>query len=74
MSLMTQNKLIIILMKNLKKLLREDLKTVKGGLAQPSGDYKCCWKGTDNCSSSVHHDHSTGGNLSCVEGAVLTPA
>jgi len=73
--MMTQNKLIIIFMKNLKKLLRDELKSVKGGLLSPTGDYKCCWKGTTNCSSTVHHDHAPGGgDLTCVEGAVLTPA
>lgn len=42
-------------MKNLKKLSRNELKTVLGGLEQPTGDYKCCWKDTDNCSSTVSH-------------------
>ncbi len=61
-------------MKNFKKLQRNELKNVTGGFEQPSGDYKCCWEGTTNCSTSVHHDHGTGGDLTCVKGAVLTPA
>ncbi|QDP85460.1 hypothetical protein FNJ88_07745 [Chryseobacterium sp. SNU WT5] len=61
-------------MKNLKMLSRNQLRTVNGGLAQPTGDYKCCWKGTTNCSTTVHHEHGTGGDLGCVKGAVLTPA
>ncbi|WP_336664506.1 bacteriocin-like protein [Elizabethkingia meningoseptica] len=69
-------------MKNLKQLSRNALRTVNGGFANPdaeavnpSGDYKCCWKGTDNCSKAVHHDHdNAGGNLSCVKGAELRPA
>ncbi|AKH95346.1 bacteriocin-like protein [Elizabethkingia anophelis] len=62
-------------MKNLKQLSRNALRTVNGGFENPSGDYKCCWKGTDNCSKAVHHDHdNAGGDLSCVKGAELRPA
>lgn len=61
-------------MKNLKKISRNTLQLITGGFENPTGSYKCCWKGTDNCSQAVFHDHATGGDLSCVKGAVLTPA
>ncbi|MDR6517296.1 hypothetical protein [Chryseobacterium camelliae] len=64
-------------MKKLKKLSIVELKNVKGGLSnlQPTGDYVCCWIGTNNCSNPVHHDHTTGngGDLRCVPGAELRP-
>ena len=48
---MTQNILNIFIMQNLKKLSREDLKSVKGGQPVGPGVYACC-KGT-SCSSTV---------------------
>lgn len=61
-------------MKNLRKLSRNGLKQITGGFENPTGNYKCCWQGTNNCSQPVHHDHATGGDLSCVKGAELKPA
>ncbi|MDQ8750537.1 hypothetical protein [Elizabethkingia miricola] len=62
-------------MKTLKKLSRADLKCATGGFLQelsPSGCYVCCWEGTNNCSTSVNHDHTPGtGSLTCVSGAEL---
>lgn len=63
-------------MRNLKKLSRNELKMVNGGFfLQPTGDYVCCWIGTDNCSSPMHHTHTDGdgGDLRCVPGAELRP-
>ncbi|WP_315058398.1 hypothetical protein [Chryseobacterium indoltheticum] len=61
-------------MKNLKKLSRNGLKLITGGFENPTGSYKCCWQGTDNCSEPIHHDHATAGDMSCVKGAELKPA
>ncbi|AJW61946.1 hypothetical protein VO54_00457 [Elizabethkingia miricola] len=62
-------------MKTLKKLSRADLRFARGGFLQelsPSGCYVFCWKGTDNCSTSVNHDHTPGtGSLTYVSGAEL---
>lgn len=55
-------------MKNLKKLSRGELKTVRGG----TGTYRCCWdKEPGNCSSTINISHEESSNLSCVDGAHL---
>ncbi|WP_299181131.1 hypothetical protein [uncultured Chryseobacterium sp.] len=56
-------------MKKLKKISREELKTIKGGERVPSGVYACCIG--DQCSSTV--TLYLGGDIFCgQEGAVLT--
>ncbi|WP_410493178.1 bacteriocin-like protein [Chryseobacterium sp. Leaf404] len=57
-------------MKNLKKLSREELKTLSGGkrIEDVKGNWKCCWTGTTNCSECVINAIP-----SCVQGATPTP-
>ncbi|WP_455423670.1 bacteriocin-like protein [Chryseobacterium gallinarum] len=47
-------------MKNLKKLLKNDLKTIEGGFIKDDGcRYKCCWNNQPgNCSETImlHRD------------------
>ncbi len=59
-------------MKNLKKLSREDLKKVNGGLMEP-GSWRCCMTdGSGRCSAAVYGDSD---DLMCVDsGTVLRPA
>ncbi|WP_407484161.1 hypothetical protein [Elizabethkingia meningoseptica] len=60
----------------MKKLSRINLKQILGGLEiNPSGCYVCCWKDTNNCSTSVKHEHTEGsGNMTCVKNAELKPS
>ncbi|UZT96031.1 hypothetical protein ODZ84_12395 [Chryseobacterium fluminis] len=56
-------------MKNLKKISRDGLKTIKGGQLVPSGVYACCVG--NQCSSTV--TLYLGGDIFCgQEGAVVT--
>lgn len=55
-------------MKNLKKISREELKTVKGGQIVPSGVYACCVG--NECSSTI--TSYLGGDFTCGSGATLT--
>ena len=58
-------------MKNLKKLLKNDLKTIEGGFIIDDGcRYKCCWNNQPgNCNETI--TAAPGQTVSCVEGAKL---
>ncbi|MCW3162695.1 bacteriocin-like protein [Chryseobacterium oryctis] len=63
-------------MKNLKKISREQLKNVKGGVkmmeALEDCSYKCCWDSQpNNCSGVITVSQQDSGTVSCTAGSHL---
>lgn len=47
-------------------LKRDQMRSIRGGCGTSGGKNKCCWKGTNNCSTCSN-------GTVCVSGAELKP-